>query len=1013
VADQVADRLVEGGGTLPEERRLITALFADVSGFTSLADRLDPEQLLEVIDPVISGLSSIVGRYEGYVEKFAGDALLALFGAPVTHEDDPIRALRVALEMHAELAHLCAELPYQAELTLHVGVNSGHGIARILGSEARMDYAVLGDSVILAQRLESAAPPGETYVSEMTMRLAQDHFEFEPVGELTLKGKREPVPAWRLIGQRQRGRIAAAKPSTALVGRDEELAELTKALDALVNGAGACIAVTGEPGVGKSRLTTAARSHAEHRGFRWLEGRCVSYGAGLAYWPYLEVLRDFAGIRADDVPEPASARLASALDSVGAADSLPFLARLLGLRPHGMSDEVAAMEPEALRRALHDAFSFWAKASARERPTVISIEDAHWADASSVALSADLATLCANAPIVLYLTARREGEQVLAEVASERISLRLEPLGERAVDALIEGILGARPPSGLAQFVARRTAGNPFFVEEIVRSLRETNVLVREGEHWAMRPGWDDRTLPTTVEEVLSARIDSLPRAAANVLQTAAVIGRRVLVRLLQEVADDIPDLAGTLDQLVTGTFLDRVDEDGESTLSFHHALVQDAAYSRILRRRRRELHRKVAEVAEALYGAGEDSIDLLARHLYLGEGGPKALDYLVRAGERAARLFANDEAILHFKRAAEVAGEEAAVASRLPEIQLSLAELEELVGAYDEAIALYCAVRDATTGIRAWCGIASTLRKQGKYAEALKVVDEAFAHEGLEKQDLTPLWLEQGRTLSVAGRTDQAIDVLEAGLAAAPSAATPGTARLLFQLARAETVERRLDEAIAHGLAAVEILEREQDLRGLTNALRIVGDAYARSGRRDDAIVALRRGLALAERTGNAEETAGCLLNLAAAQGEDGSLTEAIASARRAISEFERIGHTSGRAQGYSCLAHMLAQSGEYGEALLSAEKAVELARAIGNKLAVADVSDTIAFVRLKTGGFQEAAAQAEDAADLYLEVGAVPQAAATLEIAVEAWERAGDMQRARVVGTRARELTALVSSD
>ena len=201
--------------TLPEERRLITALFADVSGFTSLADRLDPEQLLEVIDPVISGLSSIVGRYEGYVEKFAGDALLALFGAPVSHEDDAERALLVALEMHRELARLCGELPHDAELTLHCGVNSGHGIARILGSEARMDYAVLGDSVILAQRLESAAPKGETYVSELTYRLTADRFEFEPVGELTLKGKSEPVLAWRLrrASVRSRGRPSHAAGS--------------------------------------------------------------------------------------------------------------------------------------------------------------------------------------------------------------------------------------------------------------------------------------------------------------------------------------------------------------------------------------------------------------------------------------------------------------------------------------------------------------------------------------------------------------------------------------------------------------------------------------------------------------------------------------------------------------------------------------------------------------------------------------------------------------------------------
>src|SRR5213080_1346649 len=221
VSGPVAERLVEAGGHFPEERRLVTALFADVSGFTSLADRLDPEQLLEVIDPVVSALSSVVGRHGGYVEKFAGDALMALFGAPVSHEDDAARAVRVALEMHEELGRIVDELPHEAELTLHVGVNSGHGIARILGSEARTDYAVLGDAVILAQRLESAAPPGETYVSETTVRLAGPGFEFEPVGELTLKGKSEPVPAWRLLGERDE---LTRRTTSALIGREAELA---------------------------------------------------------------------------------------------------------------------------------------------------------------------------------------------------------------------------------------------------------------------------------------------------------------------------------------------------------------------------------------------------------------------------------------------------------------------------------------------------------------------------------------------------------------------------------------------------------------------------------------------------------------------------------------------------------------------------------------------------------------------------------------------------------------------
>src|SRR5215211_6991615 len=416
VAGQVAERLVETGGVLPEERRLITALFADVSGFTTLADKLDPEQLLEVIDPLISALSSIVGRYEGYVEKFAGDALLALFGAPVSHEDDAQRALHVALEMHSEIARLRGELgPDAADLSLHVGVNSGHGIARVLGSAARMDYAVLGDSVILAQRLESAAPSGETYVSELTYRFASEDFEFEPVGELTLKGKLEPVPAWRLLGPRTASRRrAVADAGPVLVGRERELEQIDRALAPLADGSGAIVGVAGEAGVGKSRLTAEVRGHAERSGHRWLETRCLSYGGGLAYWPYAELLRAAAGIGPDDDRETAGGLLAAALGDDG-RNELPFFARLLDV---AIPDAGVALEPEAFRRGLHDAFGAWLGRLAAERPLVVAIEDLHWADASSLALTEELARLARSMPLALYLIVRPEGADAVERVAT-------------------------------------------------------------------------------------------------------------------------------------------------------------------------------------------------------------------------------------------------------------------------------------------------------------------------------------------------------------------------------------------------------------------------------------------------------------------------------------------------------------------------------------------------------------------------------------------------------------------
>jgi adenylate cyclase len=1003
VAGPVGDRLGGAAGDLPEERRLITALFADVSGFTTLADRLDPEELIEVIDPVISGLSSVVGRYEGYVEKFAGDAVLALFGAPISHEDDPERALMVALEMHRELERLCAELPHEAELTLHVGVNSGHGIARILGSEARMDYAVLGDSVILAQRLESAAPPGETYVSELTMRLASDRFRFEPIGELTLKGKAEPVPAWRLLGQRTPA-TASAPSVSRLIGRERELAEAAAVITSLAAGGGAVLTLTGEPGVGKSRLMAAVREYVWSENCAWLETRCLSYGGSHAYWPYAELLRGFAEIRVEDDPAAAAEKLRAALAAVGALDLAGFFARLLGL-PESDAAAVTDLEPEAFRRGLHDAFGAWTRLLARERPVVIAVEDIHWADASTLALTADLARLCVSESVVLYLIARPEAEPALREIAPLRRALTLEPLGEDAVVRLTEAVLEGAAPPELIDFVVRRTGGNPLFVEELVRSLRDTGVVASEDGKWSIRPGWDTRKVPPTIEGVLAARIDLLDRRSATVLQTASVIGRRVRLALLEAVAGEQGLNAAVL-QLVASGFLDRTDDEGDATVAFHHALIQDVAYSRLLRRRSRDLHRRVAEEAEKLYGAGDDVVDLLARHLYLGDAGSKAIEYLVRAGERAKTLFANDEAILHLGRAAEVATGDHQLAGRVPEIKLSLADLHELVGNYDEALVLYTEVKEATNAVDAWQGIASTLRSRGEYEDALAIVDEAFRTDALYNADLAPLWIEQGRTLALTGRFRQAIDVLQAGVRAVGDRRDEDVAQLLLQLSRAETVEGDFEPALEHAVAAQEIFEDQENLRGLATALRIVGDAYTQAGRFDEAVAALQRGLAVAERVGSADEIGGCLINLGRAESGRGAHVAAMGHDRRAIEEFERIGHGSGRAVGYANLADKLARVGNLDEALTWCDKALDLARSIGHPLSIADVYDTMAYIHLQRGDLADAAARSEEAASLYLEMGAAPQAANSLEMAADAWEKQGKGERARDNRSRARDL-------
>ena len=993
VAAPVADRLVEAGGRLPEERRLITALFADISGFTSLSERLgDPEQLLEVIDPVITILSNVVGRYEGYVEKFAGDALLALFGAPVSHGDDADRALLVALEMHRELARICGELPQKPELTLHVGVNSGHGIARILGSEARMDYGVLGDSVILAQRLESAAPPGETYVSEATVELTRERFEFEPVGELTLKGKTEPVSAWRLVGARE----APARPRRPLIGREEEVAAVVQALAAACEGRGSVITVTGEPGVGKSRLTEEARAWAEDAGMGWLHARCLSYGAGLAYWAYAELLRAVAGLVVSDSLIEAGHKLRSALGHLPSA--LPYFERLLGLPAAGDAPDVVSLEPEAFRRGLHAAFRAWLSMLANAEPTVVTIEDVHWADASTLDLTRELADVTDHVPLVLYLIARPEAEAPIAELALSRTAIRLEPLDEARVETLVEALLERPAPHGLVPFVARRTAGNPYFIGEMVRSLVDSDALFREDGTWRMRSGCDARKLPATIEEVLLGRFDLLPRPAATVLQTAAVIGRRVALPLLRAVADDA-DLSSLLERLTSAGFLDRIDDDGRETFMFHHALVQDVAYSRLLRRQQRQFHRRVADAAEELYGAGDDAIDLLARHRYLGAA-PDAVEYLLRAAERAKRLFANEEAMLHLSRAIELTPDDF-------QIKLALAEFHDLVGEFEQAMSLYDEVRQATNDPRAWAGTAGTLRKQGDYVGAIGVVDDAFA-AAEAGSDLTPLWRESGWALSLSGRYEQAIDVFQAAIEAAGSRRDSAVAQLLILLARAEAAISRFDHALEHGLEAQRICEETDDVRTLVAALRMVGSAYWSLDRLEEGADALGRGLELAERVGNAEEIAACLMNLALIEKKRGELDQAIELELRVIEQCARIGHETGRAQAYANLADSLERSGRLDEAEEYCRKAQALAGSIGYPLPVADSTNTMATIELKRSNFAQAGAMAEEAVELYLEVGATHQAKTMLELAAEAWEAAGEDARARDCSSRAQAISA-----
>lgn len=601
----------------------MTAVFADLSGFTALATRLDPEELQDVIDPVLLVLSRVIEGHGGQVEKYAGDAVLALFGVPVQYEDDALRAMRTAHDLHAALASVLPGLPPAARrLTLHVGVDSGHVVARLLGKELRLDYGVLGDCVVRAQRLESVTPAGETYVGESTWRLVRDHVALTDLGTRELKGFSAPVRAWRATAG------VAAVTEGRLYGRQAELARAQEVLGAVRGPASSALLISGEAGAGKSRLIHELRTLAARQHLRWVQVAASSFGGSEPYALLVQVLR---------LVRPVVG---------GASDVLDVVAEG-GLPPPGT-------DPEAFRIEVHAAVVGVLRQWATE-PSVLVIEDLHWADASSSeALAAGLSAL-ADLPVMVLASSRRADEPLL-QVLGHPVRIELAALSDDSVGALVREMLDGTCPQahvedGVLAFVGQRSGGNPFFLRELVRALQEQGLLRLVDGRWAMDEAAAG-AIPDTVDGVVAARLDALPGPARRVLQTCAVIGVEVQEALLRTLE---PEMAEALAVLSTAGLLA---PRGGGGWVFRHALLQEVAYSRLLRRSRKAIHQRVAEAILQVNGDADEVMDALARHLAQGARGPAALTASWRAATRAAGLFAHTEALSQLEVTLELAGE-------------------------------------------------------------------------------------------------------------------------------------------------------------------------------------------------------------------------------------------------------------------------------------------------------------------------------------------------------------------
>jgi class 3 adenylate cyclase/tetratricopeptide (TPR) repeat protein len=689
----LADKILKSRSALEGERRQVTVLFADVAGFTSLAEKRDPEDVHRIINGCFERITAEVHRFEGTINQYTGDGVMALFGAPIAHEDSARRAVHAALGIQRAIADYGATLRAERglSLTMRIGLNTGAVVVGAIGDDLRMDYTAVGDTTNLAARMQQTARPGTVVVSEATHRAIEGFFETVDLGRVEVKG-REPVHAWQVVrarGARSRIAVGRERGLTPFVGRDRELQMLLARAADVAAGRGQVVFLAGDAGIGKSRLLYEFRRQLAESGqaVSWVEGQCVSFGQSIPFLPLVDLLRKNFGIEEFDGEPEIIAKVEGVTRRMGGLDEhVPFIRYLLSVDPGDAA--VATMDAPNRRRLAFAALRALAVRGAQLRPVVLVVEDLHWMDSGSEEFLGSLMESLAGVAIMLILT-YRVGYAPPFGSRSYYSTINLTTLGENETLAVARSVLGAADlPRELLDALRQKAEGVPLFIEEVAKTLLDLGVVRREGDRLVLVAGPDRIDVPETIHDIIMARLDRLGDEGKRAVQLASVIGRQFLVRLLSRVSGMSQELDGLLRELQS---LELIYQQGllpEPAYVFKHAVIQDVAYNSLLRERRRELHRSVAFALEELYPDRlAEHYEELAHHFSEGEEWAKAFEYLTRSGDRAREAFANTTALDWYGRALEAAarvtppvsrGEFARIHQRRAQILTATARLDE-----------------------------------------------------------------------------------------------------------------------------------------------------------------------------------------------------------------------------------------------------------------------------------------------------------------------------------------------
>ena len=1006
----LAEKILTSRAAMAGERKRVTVMFADVSGFTAMSENLDPEEVHAIMDRAFEVILGEVHRYEGTVNQFLGDGVMALFGAPVAHEDHAHRALSAALAVQEKLKPLAEDVlrMHGFEFRMRMGINTGFVVVGAIGKDLRMDYTAVGDTTNLAARLLGIAKAGQIVVSRLTQHLREGFFVFEDLGDFQLKGKAEPVRAYALVRElsgRTRLEVSRERGLTPLVGRSDELAALGALYRGVAAGEGAIALLVGEPGVGKSRLLYEFLHSLDRAGAIELETTSVSYGRSMAYRPIVDLLRRYLGLRDASSGEEVRRRVAEQLQFLGleGEERAVLLAHFLGISaPAEFLSRLSA--PQLKERTLGVLRDVFLRA-AESAPLIVVVENLYWIDSASEEFLAYLAAGLRGHRVLLVLTTR-PGHPLTSLEAAAAQTIQLEGLGAGELRGMVRALLGAQEISPrLLEILADKSEGNPLYVEEILRHLQETNAL-----------GGADVTIPESIHDIIAARVDLLAEPLKRTLQVAAVIGRRFRISLVARILEAAKDeVRAHLRELHALDFIFPSVEEPELAYTFKHALTQDVVYGGVLERRRRTDHAAAALGLEELYaGRIVEAVEVIAHHFARGQIWDKAATYLRQAAAKAQAKSAHREA--------RVALEEALAAlRRLPETPVRreqeidvclelrgtlypLGEFEKMLAYLREAETLASAIADEQRLALVSIHTAEYLRQTGRFAEARALAEQALALG--DKLGNVPLRLYASHYLGLAchalGDYARAREALHAIVQSPPTDWRPGALGgmvsgswsafqciTLAWLARCLAELGELDAAIDAARRAVSLAQETGGPYSLAAAHIGLGYSFLMRGDRDAARQALERACTIAGEANLTLLRPQATRMLGSAYLAAGRIDEGASLVRAAAHEVESGRLLMQQAVVLVVLAEVLLAAGRLEDASKAARAALGLARERGQR------GDEAAALRA-LGEIENAEQHYLAAIALAEELGMRPVLARAHQGLARLYELAGDRERA-----------------